>query len=693
MRFKSILLFLIAYHTALAQTDNEVVNQFIERYIENTADEVDIQQFASDLLLQYENPLDLNKADATELFEARFITNFQALDIITHREKFGNFISIYELQVLQTFSPEDVQNILPFITLKSTNISLKNFKQIWKDGSHQILSLVEMNTPKVRGSLISDTLSDRTASHYTGSPLYNNLRYRFDYKRNISFGINMEKDAGESFLGDNNPAGYDYYSYYFAARDIGKLKALHLGDFQANFGQGLTLSTGLAFGKSSIITNSKRNFNGFGAYRSLRENAYLRGGALALELSKATFGVFASYKNVDGNALEIDTSDQEAPIVATSLQEDGGLHRTPSELEDKDAISDFQTGFYFDYKLPFGRIGTVNYLRKLGAVLEPSYQPYNKFNFRGDQYYKNGLYYDFVYRNVNLYGEVSHSSFEHSIGQVHGALMSINKALDASLVYRNYSKSFITLQSSGFGESSNPANEEGLYLGFEARLSKKFKLLGYYDLFTSDWLRSAASAPSSGSDFWGELQYKSSRSFKAYYRFRTETKQANSEGEEFKQLSQVTTQRHRFHIAYTIAKGIELRNRIEWSIYNEGGSKSKGSLIYQDIIFKPFGSNLQLSGRAAYSVIEQFDNRIYSFEQVPLYDYPLFTHSFSGMRYYVLARYKVKRGLDFWFRYAISQHDEPLNSLQPNYSIGSGLNKIEGNIKRTFTLQVRYKIK
>jgi hypothetical protein len=198
MRFKSILLFLIAHITVLAQTDNEAVNQFIERYIENTADEVDIQQFASDLLLQYENPLDLNKADATELFEARFITNFQALDIITHREKFSNFISIYELQVLETFSPEDVQNILPFITLNSTNISLKNFRQIWKDGSHQILSLVEVHAPKVRGSLISDTLSDLTASHYTGSQLYNNLRYRFDYKRNISFGINMEKDAGES---------------------------------------------------------------------------------------------------------------------------------------------------------------------------------------------------------------------------------------------------------------------------------------------------------------------------------------------------------------------------------------------------------------------------------------------------------------------------------------------------------------
>ena len=113
----------------------------------------------------------------------------------------------------------------------------------------------------------------------------------------------MEKDAGEQFLNGSNHWGYDYVSFYFSARDIGKLKALNLGDFQANFGQGLTLSTGLAFGKSSIITNSKRNFNGFGAYRSLRENAYLRGDAVALKLDKIDVGIFASYKNVDGNAV------------------------------------------------------------------------------------------------------------------------------------------------------------------------------------------------------------------------------------------------------------------------------------------------------------------------------------------------------------------------------------------------------
>jgi len=697
MRFSLfILTIVLLFGHATAQTDNAVVNEYIERYIENTTDEIDIQQFASELLFYFDNPLDLNKADATELFAVPFLSGFQSLEIIEHRKKFGDFISIYELQVLPSFDLSTIRTFVPFVRIRSNEVSLSNAKQIWREGRHQFMSLAEVTNPKNKGFKVRDTITTSGTNHYQGSHIYNNLRYRFDYKRYISFGVNMEKDAGEPFGGTSNPSGYDYYSFYFAARDIGKVKALNLGDFQANFGQGLTLSTGLAFGKSSIITNSKRNFNGFGTYRSLRENAYLRGGALALSLGKIEAGVFASYKNIDGNAVFATDSNEAAnsePEFTTNIQEDGGFHRTASELEDKDAIGDFQTGLYAEYKGKRGRIGTINYLRKLSTPLQPSTQPYNQFNFRGDQYFKNGLYYDYVFRNLNLYGEVSHSSHENSIAQVHGALLSLNQALDLSFVFRDYAKEFITLQTNGFGENSNAANERGFYTGFEAKVNRKLSILGYYDLFRFPWLRFKSIAPTGGNDFWVEAQYKPNKQFRAYYRFRTETKQSDIAGDNIKQLASETLTRHRIHSDFTVAKGIQLRNRIEWSIYNKGNDRSFGSLVYQDIIYKPFGSNLQLSGRAAYSMVEQFQNRIYSFEQTPLYDYPLFTHGFTGFRFYALARYKATRNMDIWFRYAHTQHDVPINSLVNDYSIGSSLEEIEGARKQTFTLQVRYLIK
>jgi len=689
-----ILLLLGTY--SFAQTENETVNAYIERYIENTSDEVDIQQFASDLLFYYENPLNLNKADANDLFGVPFLTTFQALEIIEHRKQFGNFIRIYELQVLPSFSLQSIREILPFVTIKSSELSATSLRQIWHRGQHQILTLAETSAPSPKGVRIADTLQDLSTNHYSGSNLYSNFRYRFDYKKYISFGLNAEKDAGESFETKNGNKGYDYYSMYFAMQDVGKLKSLNLGDFQANFGQGLTLSTGLAFGKSSIITNAKRNFNGFGAYRSLRENAFLRGGAVSFELNQWQAGIFVSSKRVDGNGVfESDSSNEKLTelISTTIVQEDGGYHRTPSESIDKDILNDFQTGIYLEYKGNRGRIGTINYIRKLGATLQPNLKPYNAFNFAGNRYMKNGVYYDYVFRNINLYGEVSHSSHDHSFAQIHGALVSLHRFLDLSFVYRNYDRSFITMQSNGFGEASNTSNENGLYVGFQSKISQSISILGYYDLYKFPWLRFQADAPSSGNDFWLEMQYKPNRKFKAYYRYRAETKQVGVANGAIEILNAQTIARHRFQAAYTLSKGVELRNRIEWSYATLSAEQTQGSLIYQDVIYKPFGKKYQLSTRVAYSQIGAYGNRIYSYEQTPLYDYPLFTHGYSGLRCYILARYKPVRNLDVWFKYGLTKHDVPLDGNQEFYTIGSGLSEINGNQKHTFTLQLRYLIK
>ena len=78
MRFKGLIILIVACFSRLnAQTENEFINQFIERYIENTTDEVDIQQFTSDLVIYLQNPLDLNKATASELLAVPFFSSFQ----------------------------------------------------------------------------------------------------------------------------------------------------------------------------------------------------------------------------------------------------------------------------------------------------------------------------------------------------------------------------------------------------------------------------------------------------------------------------------------------------------------------------------------------------------------------------------------------------------------------------------------
>jgi hypothetical protein len=206
-------------------------------------------------------------------------------------------------------------------------------------------------------------------------------------------------------------------------------------------------------------------------------------------------------------------------------------------------------------------------------------------------------------------------------------------------------------------------------------------------------LKFSTDALSRGADLWAELNYKPSKRFNAYYRYRTETKQIQIAGAPLSLLGNTTLIRHRINTQFKLAKGIEFRNRIEWNRNVRNGISTYGSLIYQDVIYKPFGKKFHLSGRIAYSKIDASNNRIYSFEQVPLYDYPMHTHSYNGLRFYLASRLKINSNLDLWLRFATSQHEAPLDNFYETYTIGSGLNAIDGLQKNTYTAQIRYSIK
>jgi hypothetical protein len=688
MFYKSLLLLslLLVSIQSLGQTDNEIINSYLERYIENSEDEVDMQQFIADLTYYLEEPLNLNTATADELFKAVFLTPLQALEILQHRQKYGDFLSIYELQLLERFELEEIQSILPFVTLQTGKASF-NIPKLMANAEQMLLSLAEVRTPKARGYLPRDSGENR----YAGSMLYNNLRYRFNSGRKLQFGFNAEKDAGETFF-NGNPLGFDYVSAYFGVKDIGKLENLQIGDFQANFGQGLTLSNGLAFGKSSIITQSKRSFNGFDTYRSLRENAFLRGISTSFRLQQWKLGGFVSSKKMDANVAVCDTAKN--PIEFSSIQEEGGFHRTANEIADKDALQDQQAGLFAEFHHPLGKIGLISTARRFSSSIIPDQQAYNQFRFKGTSYVKSGLYYDLYLGNVNLFGEVSAQDFENQMAQSHGALIALGRRLSLTFLHRNYNRGFIRYQTNGFGEGSNTQNEIGFYTGFDFRINSSWKILGYYDVYRNPWIQFRTNSPSNGDDFWLELEYKPSRAFAMYYRYRTETKYRNfASTENTVNVMPFTLVRHRIHLSYQINQALSVRTRAEWNTFLNNNTTSHGSLIFQDVRYKPFAKPFQVIGRIAWTNLDNFENRIYAFENVPLYDYPLYVHTRNGLRSYLMIRYMPSKQLNFWLRVAHNEDQIPLTALNQEVSIGSGLEERSGNSQQTITLQIRYLFK
>ena len=120
-------------------------------------------------------------------------------------------------------------------------------------------------------------------------------------------------------------------------RDRGPFKAVALGDYQVNMGQGLICFQGFGLGKSPAVLKVKRWGRTILPHTSANEALFFRGAATTIELSKQfEITAFFSYRGRDANVVTLDSLeiDENLDEEISSIGE-SGYHRTNSELEDK----------------------------------------------------------------------------------------------------------------------------------------------------------------------------------------------------------------------------------------------------------------------------------------------------------------------------------------------------------------------
>ena len=166
----------------------------------------------------------------------------------------------------------------------------------------------------------------------------------------------MEKDAGEPFffgkLGDSiqeivrqyrNP-GFDFYGVHCYVSDIkitdgetGALivKDLALGDYQLSFGQGLTLWSGMSYGKASGGSSPMKRASGIRPKASSSEGKFFRGAATTMKYRNFYATAFYSLRNIDATVSLADSLDD--PELISALQETG-YHRTINELAKRNTV-------------------------------------------------------------------------------------------------------------------------------------------------------------------------------------------------------------------------------------------------------------------------------------------------------------------------------------------------------------------
>lgn len=689
--FRFLLLFVPYFFVAncsFAQ-EHEDINAFIEDIIEEIAadsdEELDYTTLFDDLYFYYNNPLDINEATNEELQRLYFLNNIQIYNLIAYRRNFGNLLTIYELGLIDGFDMTTIQRLLYFAKIRKTKQEeYFSWKNAMKYGNHQLFLRTQFLVEEQKGYTLPDDTSQNASKGYLGNKYKLYARYKYNYKRKILWGITAEKDQGEQFFDGEQKNGFDYYSAHFQINDVGMFKKILLGDYQVQFGQGLTMWSGMTTGKSSFVLSMKRKPQGLRKYSSTDENKFMRGLGTTIGFGDFNFSVFYSKKKIDANIIANDTIENEIEAV-TSFQ-NTGYHRTEGEIEDKDAINETVLGANLSYHHKNFKAGFSYLYNSFGANLDKKTEPYSQFGFEGDISSNFGFDYQFLIKNITFFGEAAYSD-NGGMAFINGATVPLAPQISMVLLHRHYERDYYSYYANAFGEAGSNANESGIYFGTEIHPYKYWKISAYFDSYKFAWLRYRVNAPSSGYEGFAQIDFAPNRHFKLYLRYKKEVKPQNESATDvfMRDVVDVNKESARLHLVYDISETVSFRNRLEYIKYQKGNANiDEGYMLYHDLVYKPMKIPLSLYLRYAIFDTESYDSRIYAYENDVLYAFSIPAYYYKGTRTYLTLKYTVFENLDVWFRYS--------RMLFSNKDIiSSGLSEINGNIKSEIKFQVRYK--
>ncbi|TAH27530.1 MAG: helix-hairpin-helix domain-containing protein [Cytophagales bacterium] len=672
-----IIIFLILFNFSNAQKISITKNldELVEKLFQIQEIPMNYEDFYESMYQFYNHPIDLNTVTREELQSLYLLSPLQINKFFQHRAKIGLFLSVYELQTIPEFDFNMIQQLLPFVTIKET----KKIKDLLITNTSEpktyMLYRLNQTIQPSRGYL---------ENKYMGSPQQMYLRFRTSQTKSYSLGFTVEKDAGEVIWLKNH--GPDFFSFHAAIFDKKKIKTLILGDYQLQFGQSLILGAGFNFGKGAeTITTAKRNNIGARPYTSVLEVGYFRGGVITYSLTKnIETTLFYSNRKRDGNISNVELANEQELAVSSLIL--SGLHRTQSEIENKNVLTEENTGanLSFNSNKKDLHIGMTSYFTNYSRAIEKELLGYSLFDFTGKNHLLGSIDASWNINNFYLFGEIA-SSANSSSGATVGALASISPQVDVSVLYRNFDKNFYNPYSRAFSENYKAINEEGIYWGIKIKPNRIWTLAAYYDFFRFPWLKFRVDAPSDGNESLVRLTWQPSKIITFYAQSRWLNKQRNIRNPDAYFDLPTYYQKHNYllDMTYKANEYITMRSRFQASSFYQNFSYSQGFYIMQELTLKV--RRISISTRYALFDSDDYDNRSYVYEKDVLYAFSIPMLYGVGSRYYLLFSCNISKNIDLWFKFANTQYRNSENN-------GSGLELIKGNNQTDIKFQIRFKI-
>jgi len=683
--------FLLLALPAIAQENrppNLDIQELMERLFPIQDEDLDYEALYELLLELYQNPLDINRVTADELLATYLLAPPQIQALIDHRNTWGEFLSIYELQSLPNWDSTTLVTLLPFLTLETTTTSSKTFFERLRSEENNFLVLRHRRTWELRKGYSKNDSTLNPTSQYMGDPNDFFLRFRVQHAKDFSMGLILEKDAGEALTWDpkTNRYGFNFASFHFTRYGMGKWKTISIGDFQASFGQGLVFGAGFSLGKGAeTVPTVRRSSLGVLPYTASIETGFFRGIGLTRKMGSWQSSLILSSIGKDGRVTESSDSLAAAPQTLTSLSQTG-LHRSLSELSIKNQVQETNLGSNLQYSAQSGRWSAgLNFLHTQFSIpWIRNATSYNAFDFSGQTNQVGSLYANLTWKNFAFFGESARSRSQGQ-GTVLGLVSSLSRTVDFSLLWRSYDRHFHSLYATAFAESTHPSNERGVYLGFQVKPSATLKLNAYVDFFTFPWLKFRVSSPSSGQEWLVRWSYQPQKTKQVTLQVKQERKMRNlTEEVEFTPTQQVGTilkSQAQASLELDISTELSSRSRVLWNQVSFDRKKTQGWMLIQECSYS--WGNWKLTARMALFDTDTFDNRLYGYEQNAVGTFAIPAFSGRGSRQYLLAQYKIHSRLTAYFRIARTIYSD-------RKVISSGMQAILGPKQTDTVLLLRY---
>jgi hypothetical protein len=650
-----------------------IIGQKVEAWIENEVSEEDIEAMVEKIYQLLDNPISLNSDDLSELVEIQLLTDFQVATIKKYRKQHGDIQTIWEISLLPDFEMNEIETLIPFVNFE-TEVERKTVKQRLRYFKNEILSEYKRNMETADG-YISKNGKSRA---YKGSPDKLYLRYTIKSGNNFSAGITSKKDPGEPFFTEPRKEGFDFYSAHAYLNLQRTVKEIFIGDFTANFGNGLTIGNNIMSRKGPDAINIKSNATRLRKYSSSREYGFFRGAGITLQHKNLRGILFASHNKIDATVAPFEDTYRIVSLPQT------GNHRTENELKQRKAAEESVVGANITYRGENFSIGANSYALKYNYPYVPATALYRIHNPNTDTYINSSVDYQYMKNSVILWGEAAIDK-NMNPSFIQGLQLKTTDISRMAILYRNYSSAYYSPLATAFGEGSDGSNEKGLYAGMSFYPFSTIEINAFADLFSFPWLKYSRSSLTEGVDYMTDITWRPKRYVKISSRVRYKETLYNivSDSITVQTLGTQETIRAHLQLEYEASKQWSAKTRIASCFFDNYKGSLSGWALIQDITCNLPKFPLRLTARYAIFNTESYDTRIYVYENDVLYALSVPALYGQGMRYYLVVTWKYSRNLSVYLKWSQT-------IMQNVTELSSGNDRIDGNTRSQITIKAKY---